>query len=408
MIEDGGGADHDGRRPVRGVGPMRVLVSSTGGVGHLLPLLPLARALDRAGHGVRIACPESFAGFAGRYGLPVSGFGEPDPEELAAVWATIPFDDTEQANRVVVGQVYGRLDATAAVPGLDALVGRWRPDLLLRDSAEFGAALVAERYRLPCARVGCSLAVMESAFASAAADGLAALRAAEGLPPDPEGSTLLAGAYLTQFPHSLEDPACAGDGAWRFRDAAPAREPLPEWWHGAEDPLVYVSFGTVAASQGLFPGLYAAALDSLAELPVRVLVTVGEAGDPAALGPLPPGVHVERFVPQDRVLGAATVVVTHGGSGSVLGALAAGLPLVVLPLFADQPHNAARVAALGVGITIAGGPAAAGQIGAAVAAVLDNPAYQVGAQRIAAEIGALPTAGQTAGMLAELATPLPA
>jgi UDP:flavonoid glycosyltransferase YjiC (YdhE family) len=387
---------------------MRVLVSSTGGVGHLVPMLPVARALDQAGHAVRIACPESFTGFAGRYGLPVSGFGEPDPDELAAVWATVPFDDSEEANRVVVGQIFGRLDATAALPGLDALVDQWRPDLVLRDTAEFGAALVAERYQLPCVRVGCSLAVMDAVFAPAAADGLAALRAAEGLPSDPEGGTLLAGTYLTQFPHSLEDPTCPGDGAWRFREVAPGREPLPDWWAGGDDPLVYVSFGTVAASQGMFPSLYAAVVDSLAELPVRVLVTVGEAADPAALGSLPPRVHVERFVPQDQVLGAATVMVSHGGSGSMLGALAAGLPLVVLPLFADQPRNAARVAALGAGITVAGGPAAAGQIGAAVAAVLDDPAYQVGAQRVADEIEALPTADQTAGMLAKLVTPLPA
>ncbi len=384
---------------------MRVLVSSTGGVGHLLPLLPVARALDRAGHAVRIACPESFTGFAGRYGLPVSGFGEPDPDELAAVWATIPFDDMEEANRVVVGQVFGRLDATAALPGLVALVGQWRPDLLARDTNEYAAALVAERYRLPCVRVGCSLAVADTAAAPAAAGGLAALRAAEGLPPDPEGSTLLAGSYLTQFPHSLEDPACPGDGVWRFRDVTPAREPLPDWWAGGDDPLVYVSFGTVTASQGLFPSLYTVVLDSLAELPVRVLVTVGEAADPAALGPLPPRVHAERFVPQHQVLGAATVMVTHGGSGSVLGALAAGVPLVVLPLFADQPQNAGRVAAVGAGMTVAGGPAAAGQIGAAVAAVLDNPAYGAGAQRIAAEIAALPTADQTAARLSELAIP---
>ncbi len=385
---------------------MRILVSSTGGVGHLLPL-PVARALDRAGHAVRIACPESFTGFAGRYGLPVSGFGEPDPDEFAAVWATVPFDDTEEANRIVIGQVYGRLDATAALPGLDALTGQWRPDLLMRDTNEYGAALVAERYRLPCVRVGCSLAVLDTVVAPAAADGLAALRAAEGLAPDPDGSMLLAGTYLTQFPHSLEDPACPGDGAWRFRDVAPAREPLPGWWAGGDSPLVYVSFGTVAPSQGLFPSVYAAVLDSLAELPVRVLVTVGEAADPAVLGPLPPRVHAERFVPQDQVLGAATVMVTHGGSGSVLGALAAGVPLVVLPLFADQPHNATRVAAVGAGMTIAGGPAAAGRIGAAVAAVLDNPAYRARAQRIAAEIAALPTADQTAAMLTELATPGP-
>jgi UDP:flavonoid glycosyltransferase YjiC (YdhE family) len=384
---------------------VRVLVSSTAGVGHLLPLIPLARELDQAGHAVRIACPASFTGFAGRYGLPVSGFGEPDPDALGGVWATIPPDDPEQANRIVIGQVFGRLDATAAVPGLTALVREWRPDLLLRDTAEFGAAVVAERHELPCARVGSSPAALDIAFAPAAAEGLATLRAAEGLPPDHEGSRLLAGRYLTQFPPSLEDPAWPGDGAWRFRDVAPPPPPLPDWWAGGDDPLVYVSFGTVAGSQGLFPRLYAAVLESLAGLPVRVLVTVGEAADPAALGPLAPGVHVERFVPQHQVMREARVMVNHGGSGSVLGALAAGLPMVVLPLFADQPQNAARVAAVGAGTTVTGGSAAAGQVGAAVAAVLEDPAYQLGAQRIAAEIGGLPTAASTAARLAELGQP---
>jgi UDP:flavonoid glycosyltransferase YjiC (YdhE family) len=387
---------------------MRVVVSSTGGVGHLLPLLPLARALDRAGHAVRIACPESFTGFAERHGLPVVGFGEPDPDELAAVWATIPRDDPDEGNRLVVGQVFGRLDATAALPGLDRLVVEWQPDLVVRDSFEYAAALVAERHGLCCVRVGCSLAALDAVAAPAAADGLAALRVETGLPPDPDGGGLLAGHYLTQFPQSMEVPTDPAAGAWRFRDDPPASRPLPDWWSGNDDPLVYVSFGTVAASQGLFPDLYAAVVDGLADLPVRVLVTVGEAADPAALGALPPRVHVERFVPQQHVLGAATAMVTHGGSGSVLGAMAAGLPLVVLPLFADQPDNAARVAALGAGLTVTGGPAAADQVGPAVAAVLDDPAYRAGASRVAAEMAALPTADQTATMLVELAPVSPA
>jgi UDP:flavonoid glycosyltransferase YjiC (YdhE family) len=80
---------------------------------------------------------------------------------------------------------------------------------------------------------------------------------------------------------------------------------------------------------------------------------------------------------------------------------------VLLPLFADQPRNAARVAAVGAGLTIAGGPAAAGQVGAAVTSVLDNPAYRASAHRIAAEIEALPSADQAAQMLVELVASQP-
>jgi len=54
-------------------------------------------------------------------------------------------------------------------------------------------------------------------------------------------------------------------------------------------------------------------------------------------------VHVEAWVPQADALAAATVVVCHGGSGTTFGTLAAGLPLVIVPMFADQPANARLV-----------------------------------------------------------------
>ena len=72
-----------------------------------------------------------------------------------------------------------------------------------------------------------------------------------------------------------------------------------------------------------------------------MLLTTGTDLD---LGAVPTNVHVERWVPQADVLAHASVVVGHGGSGTTLGALGAGQPLVVVPLFADQPNNAARVA----------------------------------------------------------------
>ena len=97
-------------------------------------------------------------------------------------------------------------------------------------------------------------------------------------------------------------------------------------------------------------------LAAAAELPARVLLTVGRDADIDALGPAPPNLRVEAWVPQADVLGHADLVVSHGGSGTTLGALAAGLPLVVVPLFADQPDNARRVAAVGAGVGGVAGP----------------------------------------------------
>jgi UDP:flavonoid glycosyltransferase YjiC (YdhE family) len=139
---------------------------------------------------------------------------------------------------------------------------------------------------------------------------------------------------------------------------------------------------------GHFPGLYREAIDALDGLDARVLVTVGEEQDPAGLGPLPAGVHAERWVSQADVLAQASVVASHGGSGTVTGALEAGLPHAILPLFADQPHNARRVEAVGAGVT-AGSPR---ELGAAVRALLDDPRPRAAAQEVAAAIAALPPA----------------
>ena len=124
------------------------------------------------------------------------------------------------------------------------------------------------------------------------------LRERLGLPSDPAAERLLAAPYLTLAPPSLDGPEPAA-APRRFREAAaPAAKPLPDWWSGARTPLVYLTLGSVAGSMGFFPGVYRAAIDALAPLDVRVLVTTGRDADPAELGPLPANVHAERWVAQ--------------------------------------------------------------------------------------------------------------
>ena len=82
-------------------------------------------------------------------------------------------------------------------------------------------------------------------------------------------------------------------------------------------------------------------------------MTLGEAGAPEALGTLPDNVHVERWWPQDQVMPHAQAIVGHGGFGTTMAALVAGVPQVVLPLFsADQFENAAQVAAVRAGVAL--------------------------------------------------------
>src|SRR6185312_5573561 len=121
--------------------------------------------------------------------------------------------------------------------------------------------------------------------------------------------------------------------------------------------------------------------------PMRVLfATTGGAGHFGPLvpfasacvrsgGPLAASVRVERWIDQPAVMRQAAVMVGHGGAGSVLGALAAGVPMALIPLFADQPLNARRIAELAAGVALEGGTTATPALAAVVPELVSNPGY---------------------------------
>jgi MGT family glycosyltransferase len=213
-------------------------------------------------------------------------------------------------------------------------------------------------------------------------------------------------------PPALDDPAAPpAPPPLRFR--APRAHAAPaEARPGADGPLVYMTFGSVAASLGFHPDLYRRALAALADLPARVLVTTGADADPAELGPLPANARAERWVPQDQVVAQAAAVVCHGGHGSVLGALARGVPLALMPLFGDdQWRNARRVARAGAGVLVGGGDDAGraflahpgdrtlASLHDAVARLLADDGHRDRARAIARDMARLPRVADAAARL---------
>ena len=386
---------------------MRALFSSTRGAGHFNPLVPFARAFERAGHEVMVAGPPDLAGPVDASGFAFWRFDPPPEDELGAIWERVPQLPSEEANQVVVGEIFGRLNTTAALPGLRAAFDEWRPDVVLRDPNEYGAALAAEQHGVLHARVAVGLASSEELGLGIAAAAIDAIRRIEGLPPDPTADRLRDSPYLSVFPKSLDDGRMPD--AHRFHDPSWEEAPgeLPDWWPGREDdPLVYVTFGSVAGSFPQALPVYGLALQVLDELPVRALLTVGRDLDLDALPAAPDNVRVERWVPQQDVLGHAAAAVVHGGSGSTLGAIAAGVPLVVVPLFADQPQNARRVAEVGAGRAVEPNrddpDATAAALRDAVGRVLEEPSYGERARALADELRAEPPVDGAVGLLEQL------
>lgn len=123
---------------------------------------------------------------------------------------------------------------------------------------------------------------------------------------------------------------------------------------------------------------------------MSVAVTVGREVDPKALGRQPGNVRVEQYVPQSLLLPRCDLVVSHAGSGSVVGALAHGLPMVLLPIGADQPLNAARCEALGAARVLDPFHASGADVANAAAEVLADESYRRSAERVQAEIAGLP------------------
>lgn len=113
--------------------------------------------------------------------------------------------------------------------------------------------------------------------------------------------------------------------------------------------------------------------------------------------------HIEQFIPQNALLSHCDLLINHGGFHTVAGALAAGLPQVLIPVETDQPLNAACCAALGAGRVIAQGQRTPEAIRAAVRAVLDDPTYRTNAERVRDEITALPGLEHAVALLEHLA-----
>ncbi|WP_182524951.1 glycosyltransferase [Nocardioides dongkuii] len=385
---------------------MRVLVASTAGSGHFGPLVPVARACVEAGHEVAVAAPASFADEVTRAGFAHRPFADVPGEVIGPVMGRLPSLSLDEANRTVVAEIFGRLDARAALPGVTATLEEWRPDLVVREPGELGSLAAALARGVPHAVVAVGVAAMTARMGALLPEPLAELDAVAGLAPGSCEAAFHGAATFTSVPAVLDGVRAGtapGRTPQRYREPAdPGAGRLPEPWGDPEDPLIYVTFGSVAAAIPHFAGIYPAVLAALADQPVRVLLTTGHGATADSLS-APPNTCVRPWWPQADVLPHAAAVVGHGGFGTTMAAFAAGVPQVVLPLFAmDQFINAEHVAALGAGLALPG-PDALPDLPAAVRRVLGDDRYRSAARAVADEMAALPPVSSMVPLLAEVA-----
>lgn len=169
-------------------------------------------------------------------------------------------------------------------------------------------------------------------------------------------------AHVRYVGPQLPEPATSGHTDFR----------LPP----GDAPVALISLSTTDQPQS---ALLRRIITAVGSLPVRAVVTVGPV-DPGEL-PKPDNVVLERFVPHDRILPRASLVITHAGHGTVMAAVSDGVPLVCVPMGRDQPAVAAPVWHHGIGVSV-DPDAVPSELHAAVERVLGDPSYRVAAERI--------------------------
>ena len=334
---------------------MKVLFTCVVGHGHFNPMVPLARALEAAGHRVAFATDPGFCGHVREVGFEAFPAGLDQPDAMARFVATTPgWAEIPPQDRMPIQ--FPGLFAGVRVPrmleDLVAVVTSWRPDLLIHETTEMAGAIVAESAGIT--HVEHSFGILRPAMIRAVATEILAPMAARLGVRNSGVSGSNGELYLDICPPGIQQPEIVDvlhverlrpDGIDGDAEAA-----LPGWVADLPDrPTVYVTMGTVFNKSA---DVFATVLEGLREENVTVIVTVGGSGDPALLGPQPDTVHIERYIPQSLLLPHCDLMISHAGSGATVGALAAGVPMLAIPQGADQFLNADAITRLGAGLRL--------------------------------------------------------
>jgi len=375
---------------------VKVLAVAVPAAGHVNPLLPLVEALIAQGDQVCFACGEDPGGAIARSGAEYLQAGSTEMECFDVLRSRVrgfPGDGLapERINHYFVPRLFADIAATDMIDDVVEIGGTFAPDLILFETYAFAAPLAAEVLGARAVHHLIS-PMLPHEVMELANDAVSPLWRSFGHDA-PGWGGVYNGLTIEVSPPALEPLAVPAGESVRLRPV-----PLPlrpqELSH---PPVVYVTLGTFFGGNS---GVFRTVLEALEEEDLEIVVTVGANNDPDVLGPVRGNVRVERYVPQAELLPRCSVVVHHGGSGTMFGALAHGLPQVVLPQGADNFVNGALIERCGAGLPILPGSMGPAEVRRCVRAMLDDPSFSGNAKNIGVELASMAGPDDVAGLLA--------
>ena len=320
-------------------------------------MVPLARALEAGGHRVAFATDPGFCAYVRGVGFEAHPAGLDQREASERLDAIMPESEweaiaPEDGMRYLLSRLFGPIRVPPMLEDLRSIFAEWLPELVIHDTAEMAGAIAAEVAGIP--HVEHSFGILRPELERRlATEAVAAISSGLGIR-NPGVGGIGGELYLDICPPGIQHPEIADvPHVQQIRpigfDAAPD-DVVPGWIADLPPrPTVYVTMGTFFNNAA---SVFTTVLDGLRNEPVNIIVTVGKDVDPAVLGPQPDNVHIERYIPQSQLLPYCQLLVSHGGSGALLGALNAGVPMLAIPRGADQYSNAARIVEVGLGLRL--------------------------------------------------------
>lgn len=372
---------------------MRVLLTALRMAGHYRPILPYAKALQNQGHEVLFAASTEVATVLEKEGLPHGVLSHPGDKRIDEFWANAGKLPPDEFVGAAIGGVFVDLCGRFALPDLRAMVETWKPDLIIRENTEFSAVVAAEEAGVPHIRIAITNGKAEDLTIKTAAPYVDAIRRDRRLDAD-EGASMRNEPVFTSFPASFNAGTPVQNGVAPFLVKMPEilldpALPVPTWATDDGRPLVFITFGTMTARESKNHLVYRAAIEAVAELPIRAVFSTGTPVEDDALGPIPDNLWLEQWVDQRDIYPRAQSLVCHGGAGTMLAGMSAGLPMVVAPFFGGQPDNAKRIEKTGAGVALF--EPDKGSFKAAIEQSLNDPKMRANAAGMAADMAQMPS-----------------
>jgi MGT family glycosyltransferase len=426
----------------------RFLITCWPFVGHLYPQISIAHALRDRGHEVAFYTHESTRPVVEGEGFRLFPFVHVDEhrwERIHHLEAQVPATQPKRKTLSVAMKAYRDMLADSMpeqVADLEPILNSWQPAALVTDAAMWAPILIFwQKNKIPV--------VLSSTMMGSLIPGPDAPPWGPGLPPPRTWQTriLARAAELATdiIAHSMRQQVnriraryglgpmgCSVNAFsgrlplylipslpeldYNRRDQPPnvhyigpcvwtksSGGALPDWLNQlpTSRPWIHATEGTAQYQE---PFLLRATAEALAKMPVEVILTTGQNRDPSALGldPLPSNVHIEAWLSHEALLPRCAAIITTGGPATVIAALKAGVPLIMVPTFWEKSDNAQRVVEAGVGLRISPRNCTPQRLREAVMRLLNEPHFRENAGRIARLLAEAPGPSRAAELIENL------